>query len=115
MRGRRGPSAAGAKFVKEVMRGLSEGHNEEVLKKVRQVGKEEVRAGDGRDDISGVFGQEGKGADVLVTCGKELVEVSSFFFFPTCLACPPSCCMYEGSAVRCGCEHHIHPTLVRSE
>ena len=67
-------SAAGAKFVKEVMRGLSQDHNEEVLKKVRMVGKEEVREAMG-GMISGVFQREG--ADVLVTCGKGLVEVST--------------------------------------
>ena len=80
--------AAGAKFVKEIVRQLPEGHNEEVLRKVRLVGKEEVRLAMG-GMISGVFGREGKGADVLVTCGKGLVEVSSFVFFFICLARPP--------------------------
>ena len=70
-------SAAGAKFVKEVMRGLDGNYNEAMLKRVRMVGKEEVRQAMG-GMCSRVFGEgfSGEGADVLVTCGKGLVEVS---------------------------------------
>jgi Zn-dependent M16 (insulinase) family peptidase len=66
-------SAAGAKFIKEIMKGLSENYNEEILKKVRYVKQEEIRAVLG-GMLSGVFRPEE--SDVLVTCGVGMAEVS---------------------------------------
>lgn len=67
-------SAAGSKFIKEIMKGLSENYNEEVLKKVRDVSHDELRAVLG-GMLSGVFKPEA--SDILVTCGSGLAEVSS--------------------------------------
>ena len=66
-------SAAGSKFVKEIIRGLPENYNEEMLRRVRAVEVKELRDVMG-GLISGVFRAEG--ADVLVTCGKGMEEVS---------------------------------------
>lgn len=72
-------SAAGASFVKAVMRGLPEDHMERLLKRVRSVGVDDVK------EIlkSVVFDMFTPGrADVLITCAPGLKEVGfSFLLF----------------------------------
>lgn len=66
-------SAAISGFVKVVMRGLDEGWNEEILRRVREVDVEEVKRVMG-EVVLPVF-EVGR-SDVLVTCAVGMVEVS---------------------------------------
>ena len=68
--------AAMMSFVKEVMRGLSKGWNDEILKKVRDVSVDEVKQVM-KDLVMPVF-EVGK-ADVTVTCAMGMSEVSPCF------------------------------------
>lgn len=70
------------KFVKGVMKGLPENHNEEMLRKVRDVGREEIKQVM-KNVLLKTF--EPGSSNVMVTCAPMMEEVCSFPLFPVFL------------------------------
>ena len=76
-------SAAQGSFIRQVIRGLSSDYKEKMLKRVRDIGVEDVKGALG-EIILPLFNP--KTANLVVTCGTVLEEVSfvfKYFYCPT--------------------------------
>jgi len=69
-------SAAGASFIRQIMKGLPEDYMEKMLKKVREIEVKDIKVAL-KDMVYQMF-RPGK-ADVIMTCAPGLKEVSSYF------------------------------------
>ena len=81
-------SAAVANFIKAVMNGLPEDHNEQLLKKVRAIGVDEIK------DILKTLVFDvltPDKADIIITCAPGLTEVSEPYRTPTHMSCANPC------------------------
>jgi Zn-dependent M16 (insulinase) family peptidase len=70
-------SAAGASFIRQIMKGLPEDYMEKMLKKVREIEVKDIKVAL-KDMVYQMFRPDK--ADVIMTCAPGLKEVSSYFF-----------------------------------